>query len=207
MKKQPVLLTNLKLKHSFIVILILLFLSMSLSIKVSAQDMTSNRNMVKPENVFHFVQNTLGVSSPDSTFQMLLPGYLTWTADLDKHATLQFKNVFNETYMLVYQEDIDYDALQGEQMFFVRNSFVNKLRDVGAIEESSAELDVNGNLASQYEVKMQIEGVDLSYLITFIESQDKFFKIYFWTLSNQKEAFFLDFKKSVSSFLTGTRGN
>jgi hypothetical protein len=207
MKKSPVFPISFKPQLGlFVVWTIGLILGMMLPNTASAQQVAINRQSKKifpPIADFdESINNTFSVSSADSSFQIELPGYLTSVFDLDSAAKLQFKNIFNETYLLVFEEKIDDDALLGEQLFFYRKSFANKLHEIGGFEERAEILNINNNLASQYEVSMQVEGVELSYMVTFIEAQGKFFKIYFWTLADQKKTFFPDFKKAVNTFVT-----
>jgi hypothetical protein len=136
------------------------------------------------------------------TFSIQVPDYLVKVSDLDSRATLQFKNIFNETYFIIVPEQKS--ALGHMDLEQLEEHFEVNLLFNGGIIIDHKETKVGKYNAFQNEVEWLVDGQALSYLITFINTPNTLYKIYSWTLASQKE-YLTDFKKATSSFLLTQR--
>jgi len=144
-----------------------------------------------------FGQSDFVTYRKDSSFSIRVPDYLIPVNDLDARASLQFKNIFNETYMLVVPElksaDGHLDLIQLE------NHFKSNLSFKGGRLTDQRWIKIGNCTAFQNEAEWTVEGEPLAYLITFIDTPGTLYKIYCWTLAGQKE-YLNDFKQAANSF-------
>jgi|GEM_PF-3034479 len=136
-------------------------------------------------------------------FSVQVPDYLIEVDDLSKAAELQFKNIFSETYLLIASEEIETTG-HGEQLLVMQSLYEAKLQEKGAVLDASRWLTINKHPALQCEVSYVVDGRMLNYLVTFIETPNKLFKIYNWTLAENKTYYSADFRKTALSFNTQT---
>jgi hypothetical protein len=134
----------------------------------------------------------------DSIFSISVPDYLVEVNDLSPEAFLQFKNVFNETYLMVLAEDKS-EGVHGSLDLLEEHFKMNLLRN-GGVLLNEKEYTVNNLRTIQNEVDWTVEAEPLSYLVTFIESKTTLYKVYCWTRSSNKQ-YLTHFRQATSSFL------
>lgn len=134
----------------------------------------------------------------DSSFSISIPDYLVQVNDLHPQATLQFKNIFNETYLMIVAEnksEAQHDNVEQLEEHFKANLLLN-----GGLLTNQVELTIHHCKSFQNEAEWMVNGKPLAYLVTFIETPHTLYKIYCWTLASQKD-YFQDFKKASNSFV------
>ena len=150
----------------------------------------------------------------NNQYKISLPKYMTKADNLNEEASLQFQNVFKETYIVVIDESRQefIDAFADLSLYDTLLSVAENYRDVqlGMIEEnltvnwkSTPEaFKIRGLDAQQVELDAHIEGVEkeISYLFTFVEGKDQVYMIMIWTLKDRKEKYFKTFKETAKSF-------
>lgn len=138
----------------------------------------------------------------DSSFSIRVPDYLVEVHDLNPDAALQFKNIFNETYLMVVAEQKSVAGHLDLQQ--LEEHFEFNLMAQGGTLVNSALVHINQHDAFQGEAEWTVDGESLAYLVTFIDTPGTFYKIYSWTLASQKE-FLEDFRKAANSFIIANR--
>lgn len=147
----------------------------------------------------------ISISSLDSSFTVQAPGYLVVTNDLDSSAAVQLKNILNETYTLIYEERTDSlgsIVLNSEILFIAQRLFESNILQAGGKILKQEYVRVDGFPAIQDEVEVVVDDVSLTYVVTFIGSADKLYKIYSWTLSDFFNQYRDDFCRIAASFQT-----
>lgn len=147
-------------------------------------------------------------------YEVLLPKYMKEASDLNDEASLQYQNIFKETYFVVIDEpaedfvtvfkDLDeYDESKSvvsnykdTQLKFFRES----LTDYDFLEENS--LKINGMEAEIVYFNGKVAGViyPINYCLTFIEGDKNVYMLMAWTLKNKKDKYRATFDKMVKSF-------
>jgi hypothetical protein len=147
--------------------------------------------------VFSFGNVDFVTHQKDSLFSISLPDYLVETNDLNKEAVLQFKNVFNESYLLIMAEAKS--KIELKDMTQLEAQFKSNLLQKGGrfTHETRSKIDQCDSF--QKEAEWVLDGEPLVYLITFIDTPEVLFKIYCWTLASNKENV-VHFRKAVDSF-------
>ncbi|MFA6570078.1 MAG: hypothetical protein WCT77_02460 [Bacteroidota bacterium] len=137
-------------------------------------------------------------------YYLNLPDYMIKTKDLNDAASLQYKNVIKEAYVIVIEDSKEELETLGVKftnpMDFYKDfiqSFMQKINN--PIAKDPYKLKVNGNSAVQGELTASIENEDIFYLITVVETKTHFYKIMCWTTLDNKKVHLEDFKKIASS--------
>ncbi len=147
-------------------------------------------------------------------YKVKLPKYMKEAQNLNDEASLQYQNIFKETYFVVIDEpkeefkevflDIgEYD----ESMPLLKNYknaqlefFKESLTTYEFINESSKK--INGKDAEVVAFDGKVQGViyDISYLFTFVEGDDKVYMLMAWTLKNKRDKYQETFEYISDSF-------
>jgi hypothetical protein len=147
-------------------------------------------------------------------YSMGVPGYMTKATTLNEGASLQFQNVFKETYVIVIDEDKQefLDAYETSSVYDTARSLLSNYSDT-QLQLTTSEMDVinmkeltrsriNGLKAESTEIDAKVEGISfpITYFLTFIEGENKFYFIMAWTLQEKKDAHRPAFQQMVRSF-------
>ncbi|MFD2585299.1 hypothetical protein ACFSQJ_00045 [Croceitalea marina] len=147
-------------------------------------------------------------------YEVKLPKYMKEAQNLNDEASLQYQNIFKETYFVVIDEpkeefkevflDIgEYD----ESLPLIKNYknaqlefFKESLTTYEFINESSKK--INGKDAEVVAFDGKVQGViyDISYLFTFVEGDDKAYMLMAWTLKNKRDKYQETFEYISDSF-------
>ncbi|MFM9836696.1 MAG: hypothetical protein ACKVOQ_00450, partial [Cyclobacteriaceae bacterium] len=134
----------------------------------------------------------------DSSFSISIPDYLVEVSDLNAQASLQFKNTFNETYLMVVAEE---KLETGHAtMDLLEDHFKSNLLQKGGLLTKETECKVNNFQSVQNEVEWMVDGEPMAYVVTFIDTPRTLYKVYCWTLTSNKE-YLTHFKQATDSFL------
>ncbi|MGJ8684604.1 MAG: hypothetical protein ACSHWW_08270 [Nonlabens sp.] len=144
-------------------------------------------------------------------FNIKVPDYLTETTDLNDDAEMQMQNMFRETYMIVMAEsksDFDFarrildmgsDSLSyAENYMDMQLDSMEEAFDYNVTKPKMTHV-INGMPAMTAEASARIDGMDIVYLITTVESEHDIFYATCWTLKNRKDKYFPSFYQSLET--------
>lgn len=134
----------------------------------------------------------------DSSFSIRIPDYLVEVKDLSPQASLQFKNSFNETYLMIIEEAKTQTGHANLEQ--LENLFKSNLVQRGGFLTKEKSFAVSSFQSIQYEAEWTVEDASLIYLVTFIDTPHTIYKVYCWTLASNKE-YLAHFKEATDSFL------
>lgn len=148
----------------------------------------------------------------DQKYSIALPSFLTKTDDLNKEASLQYKNGAKEFYVIVIDESKQEfgDAIKANDLGGEYGNDIKTYSNVvfGGIDESvpgakkSAEMDtvVNGMPAKFMTVNGKVENENAFYYFAVVEGKKNYYQIVIWTEA-AKEAEFKDKMKHIITSL------
>lgn len=187
---------------------ILSLVGIALLLSLSAcSDLSSKKEETLTEADLKYVQI-------NNEYSMSLPKYMTKAKNLNDEASLQYQNVFKETYIIVIDEDKQefIDTFIDMGVYDSTLSVVENYRDaqVNAMSENMTivkegnpvALKINNRDAQTIQFDGNIEGVknDIAYYLTFVEGNDKVYMIMAWTLVNRKAKYGKTFDTMVKTF-------
>jgi len=171
------------------------------------------KDQVKPED---FNQ----VNGPD--YSISLPKYMRMATNLNDEASLQYQNLFKETYVIVLDEDIAdaknslmgadyYDEERGFLENYVQFSQDYFLDSLDELEYKTGIKDtlINGLTAKKVETVGKVPEVNISiaYWHTYYQSANKVFYLLSWTLAERKQTYDGTFNQIRNSFKTNASKN
>lgn len=147
-------------------------------------------------------------------YSLSVPSYMNKVTTLHADATMQFQNVFKETYLIVIDEPKDDVVSTFRELgeYKEDSSLVKNYRDIQLkyIAESSkivtqskpVAYKINGLDAETVKIDANVEGIPqmISYTYTFIASNETVYMVSAWTLKDKKEKNAPLFDKIVKSF-------
>ncbi len=148
----------------------------------------------------------------NNEYKIAVPKYMKEAKDLNDEASLQYQNIFKETYIVIIDEPKDefvsifkeleeYDTTISAVKNYcdVQTQYITE--SVEAMKKSDpVSLKINGLNAEMYEMEGTIENIGVYYNLTFVEGIDKLYMIMAWTLKTRKEKYKATFKTAISSF-------
>ncbi len=153
----------------------------------------------------------------NNQYSIEIPTFMNESDDLNIEASLQYQNIFKETYVIVIDEPKDdfksifeelgqydntvsvvknYKDIQLE--FFDDEVTINSVEDI----ESSV---INGLPFEIIEVDATVDDINIGYTIAYVEGAKSVYMIMVWTLQDRHEKYSQLFKKVVKSFNISTR--
>ena len=99
--------------------------------------------------------------------------------------------------MVVVEGKSEVSHLSLEQL---EDHFKLNLLQRGGLLTKETECKVNNFRSVQNEVEWTVDGEALTYLVTFIDTPNKLYKVYCWTQASRKE-YLTHFKQATNSFL------
>lgn len=147
-------------------------------------------------------------------YEIQVPKSMTATKGLNNDASMQFQNIYEETYLAIIEESkeefIDtfkdlgeyddtkspagnYQAIQ--MNFFSEGMEVNRMG-------TPKKMKINGLDAEQVEFVGRVPDIDFDiyYLMTFVEGKETLYMVMEWTLSDNEDTNRETFKKMAESF-------
>lgn len=147
-------------------------------------------------------------------YQLSVPTYMTEAKSLNDVASLQYQNVFKETYVIVIDEDkqnlIDtffelgeYDTLMSVSKNYC-NIQMKMLQENMTVVSQTTPSAVKIGTLDAHQVEMVGTSGDvkqeIAYFLTFIEGEEKVYMIMSWTLKNRKDKYSKTFAEVSNSF-------
>jgi len=166
------------------------------------------KNVEDLESSDYTTESALGL------YEISVPKYMKEASDLNMEASLQFNNIYKETYLAIIDEDKS-DFMEAYEEL---GAFDNSLSTIGnyrkiQLDYFMARLDVinqdvprqltiDGMDAEQVEFTGRVADVDsdIFYMMTFVEGRNDVYMIMTWTLANSKETYRETFYHMVDSF-------
>lgn len=150
----------------------------------------------------------------NNEYQVSLPKYMRKTSELNDDASLQYQNVFKETYVIVIDElkEEFVDVFKELDQYSDKYSLVENYRDVQLQlfaesmnienETTPASMKINGLDAEMVEIDGKVQGIEdeITYFLTFIEGDEKVYMVMAWTMKNRKDTYRPDFENITKSF-------
>lgn len=144
-------------------------------------------------------------------YSIAIPEYMSELKSLNEDASFQYANIYKETYTIVIDENKQefINAFKEIEIYKDSLSVIDNYSDfqIRSLQEninakSFNELDFKiKNLPSkQYELSGEIEEINASYLIGFIESEEKMYMIMSWTIDNRYKKYKETFRLIQNSF-------
>lgn len=181
---------------------------------VSVAGLTSSCSLITDKKEEKLKPEDFAAVEINNQYKLSLPKYMTEAKNLSDEASLQYQNVFKETYTTVIdesrQEVID-SFIEFELYDTTLDASVNYRNiQLGMIEEkmkisSKSEpvaLKIGGLNAQQVQIDGHVEDIpqEISYLFTFIEGDEHVYMITSWTLKARKEKYLKTFQEISNSF-------
>ena len=149
-----------------------------------------------------------------SDYGIHIPNYMKKADNLNDDASLQYQNIFKETYVIVIDESKEefIDAFKELDMYDESVSVVKNYREIqmGSLTEAiqvksqsaPRSVNINGLEAELVEIDGHAEGVTpgIAYFLAFIEGDDNVYMIMAWTLLKRKDKYRDTFEKTIQSF-------
>jgi hypothetical protein len=146
-------------------------------------------------------------------YELSIPTYMK-KADLNEDASLQFQNVFRETYVIVIDENAqevrdaflslgEYDTTRSAVDNYTHIQMSSLQESINITSQSEVKsLTIHGLEARQVEINGRVVGVpgEIYYLVTFVDGHENLYMVMSWTLTERKEKYSETFKKMAKSF-------
>ncbi|UOB16220.1 hypothetical protein [Abyssalbus ytuae] len=148
-------------------------------------------------------------------YSISLPGFLEETQLLNSQASLQYQNIFKETYIIIIDESKDEfirsfketgiynDSISTLSNYAeYQNNYFNKALKARSFSSGLSDTVINNLPAVKNTTIGKVEGVDeeLVYWNAYIESRDKMYNIACWTYARNRSTYEETFKKALHSF-------
>jgi len=137
-------------------------------------------------------------------YTLEVPDYLKQTFDLNDVASLQYKNILKDVYLIVIEDDkkvlesleIDFPSTADFLLFFVKDY---NIEAENRMQSEIVEFENNGNNFAQVELTFKDEAGEYFMLITAVQTNTHFYKIMNWTKLVEKDIYYADFKRTAKS--------
>lgn len=147
-------------------------------------------------------------------YSMDIPSYMTKSTELNDDASLQFRGILREAYVIVIDESKQefVDFLAAEEMYdstlsivsnYAKTQLDNTTSSMNVISRKTpVRMKINGLNAVKAEIDGVVDGIPepISYFVTFVESSEKLYMIMAWTLKEEKEGYRETFEKMAKTF-------
>ncbi len=150
--------------------------------------------------------------SVEHIYKLSIPNYMKEMKSLNDEASLQYANIYKETYTVVIHENKqdfvnyfkelnEYDDeisvienySQAQTKFFEANVDINKTDTYGLTK-------INGYNARQIKMKGKTEGQDIGYIVGYIEGKEHLYMVMNWTLVDRLNKYENTFESVNNSF-------
>ena len=137
-------------------------------------------------------------------YTLEVPDYLKRTFDLNDVATLQYKNILKDVYLIVIEDEIkelesleiDFPSTTDFLLYFVKGY---NMEAENRKQSDVVEFENDGNKFSQVELTFEDEAGEYFMLITAVQTKTHFYKIMNWTKLVEKDIYYADFKRTAKS--------
>ena len=152
--------------------------------------------------------------SINNEYEISVPDYMTPAKDLNAEASLQYQNIYKETYVIIideskedfvtaFREFGEYDDSMSTIENYRKTQLLFLMEGINLKKQTKPKnLTINGLNAEYVELDGIPEGLDLdiSYFFTFIEGKNKLYMVMAWTLGDRKMKYKSMFEQLSQSF-------
>jgi hypothetical protein len=147
-------------------------------------------------------------------YEISLPPYFSEAKQLNEVASLQYQNIYRETYIVcideikeeftsLFRELNRYDSTQSLITNYRLQQIANIAQGVTFLKQSKVKkLQINGMPAEFIELysKAENDRPEIYYQITFIEGENHVYMIMAWTLPDREKRYSEEFRAIVKTF-------
>jgi hypothetical protein len=183
-------------------------LCIAVSLSFSSCFLNLSKNNEKPQPL------ELDQVSVNDDYSIGIPKFMTKATSLNDEASLQYQNLFKETYVIVIDESRQafIDALVAAEIYDSTKSVIDSYTDTQIQFTTSAmkvlsksevkKVMINGLSAETTELDGELEGVraPITYFLTCVDGPDKLYMIMAWTLKDRKDDHRETFRQIAESF-------
>ncbi|MCB1323152.1 MAG: hypothetical protein KDK34_23040 [Leptospiraceae bacterium] len=129
-----------------------------------------------------------------------VPSSWSKRTDLNDDANLQAGNAFNEEYLVVISEakaDLYQMNMQRYANFMIQNLRSSVLQFA---MEPAQQVEINGMKGQKYICRGVIENINVSYVVTVLESDTHFHNVMMWTMRSKEGEAFPKFDAALQTF-------
>lgn len=153
----------------------------------------------------------LKVISVNDEYAVSVPEYMTELKSLHDDASFQYANLFKETYIIIIDENKE-EFITAFEDVEIYNDSLTPLENYAdfqlkSFRENMAASDMKKldsrikNLPSQiHKFNGKVEGLDIAYVVSFVETDKKMYMIMSWTMKNRYSKYRETFKLIHSTF-------
>jgi hypothetical protein len=148
----------------------------------------------------------------DNRYKIKLPSYMKETSDLNDDASLQYMNVYKETYFIIIDESKD-DIISTFKELGEYNDSISVAENYKTIQLNSLKESVN-DLKTYNEKRLKINGLNsvliqgdgtvenfkASYFLGYIEGKETVYMLFGWTEQKAKKKYGNTFLRILKSF-------
>jgi len=160
--------------------------------------------------LFISCNHTVETVKVEGRYTIDLPSYLDKTEDLNKAASLQYKNAMREFYVLVIDEpkaNFNKVLEEGELDYTANIDGYSKLLadDIAkssglAVTPKMETTTINNLNARTIKFDGTVNGVNVYWIIAYVEGKNRYYQILTWTLDTKKTDNEADMNAIVESF-------
>ena len=174
---------------------------------------------MKKTALFLFLSSLFVACDSDSTqvvkvdhkYSLEIPSSMSENNDLNEDASLGYQNLFQELYIIVIDENKNeyYDVikengldekytlnLEGYSNLILKNMTSTMKNPVISDPDLTK---INGMDARTVSISGTVDGLDIYWVMSFIEGRKQFYQIMSWTLASKKESHKAKLEKMVRS--------
>ena len=193
------------LKRIAVLLIVLNFISCKEIIK-EALDASSSKKTEKLDS------NDFKEIIVDSLYKLSVPKYMKEIKNLHEEASLKYGHLYKETYTIVIHENKNefIESFKKYDEYNIEKSVVENYSEIQikSIRESVDVLkvipynitEVNNLDARQVQVEGKIDGMDITYILGFIEGKENMYFVMNWTMTGRIKKYEETFKSIISSF-------
>ena len=153
----------------------------------------------------------LKVISVEDKYSLSLPKYMTEMKSLNDDASLKYANIYKETYTIVIDED-KHEFINAFKELEIYNDSLTPLENYSdyqmkSFKENMDDADyilldskIRSFESNQFEFTGKSEGINIKYLIGFVETDNDMFMLMSWTLKDRYTKYRNTFKQVQNSF-------
>lgn len=147
-------------------------------------------------------------------YEIEVPDYMKTTTGLNQDASMQYQNIYKETYLAIIEEpkkdfkdvfeelgDYDNSKSMSENYCTIQMQYFTEGMEIISIENPKS-VTINNLEAQQLDLIAKVEGVsnNIYYLMTFVEGKDTVYMIMQWTLDVNEKNYKNTFSYMASTF-------
>ena len=180
---------------------LILILSICLSI-TSCDKILDKASSLSKENI---KVEDLKVIRVNDNYSISAPDYMTEMKSLHDEASFRYANIYKETYTIVIDEDKQ-EFIDTFKEIEIYNDSLTPLENYSDYQIKSIQESIEGSKinevdfkiknypSKQYEFSGKVEGINIAYLIGFVESDDTMYMMMSWTIDNRYKKYKNTFK-------------